>query len=126
MGLTTQCSFLFKYVVSVRKFRISPIYAVSRAYEEFLEIFWSIFLGEDGSPLADWSIKSPNSVHKHAIFVQDFPESLIANEHLNRAIHDAVGQNPPEIPRIGGCCGFSDRHYIAGNRPNGKFMGVIQ
>ena len=44
-------------------------------------------------------MKSPNSVHKHAIFVQDFPESLIANEHLNRAIHDAVGAkclwNPP-------------------------------
>ena len=78
----------------------------------FWEIFFDIFPDEDGSPLADWSMKSPNSVHKHEIFVQDFPESLIANEHLNRAIHDAVGQNASGIPRIGGCCEFSDRHYI--------------
>ena len=57
-------------------------------------------------------MKSPNSVHKHEIFVQDFPESLIANEHLNRAIHDAVGQNVSGIPHIWGCYEFSDRHYL--------------
>ena len=78
----------------------------------FWEIFSGIFPDEDGSPLADWSIKSPNGVHKHAVFVQDFSESLIANEHLNRAIPDAVGQNAPGIPHIWGCCEFSDRHYI--------------
>ncbi len=42
-----------------------------------------------------------SSVHKHEIFVQDFPESLIANEHLNRAIHDAVGQNASGPPVLG-------------------------
>ena len=78
----------------------------------FWEIFFGVFSDEDGNPLADWSMKSPNSVHKHEIFVQDFPESLIANEHLNRAIHDAVGRNASGIPRIEGCCEFSDRHYI--------------
>ncbi len=65
----------------------------------FGKYFFGIFPDEDGGPLADWSMKSPNSIHKHAIFVQDFPESLIANEHLNRAIHDAVVAkclwNPP-------------------------------
>ncbi len=108
------------YIVSVRKFRISPIYAVWRAYEGHGEIFLGIFPDEDGNPLADWSMKSPNSVHKHAIFVQDFPESLIANEHLNRAIHDAVGQNASGIPRIGGCCEFSDRHCNLGVHRNRK------
>ncbi len=34
---------------------------------------------EDGRSFTDWNIKSPNSGHKHAIFMQDLPESLIAN-----------------------------------------------
>ena len=80
----------------------------------FWEIFFGIFPDEDGSPLADWGMKSPNSVHKHTIFVQDFPESLIANEHLNRAIHDAVGQMPLESPVLGVAVNFRMRQHIRG------------
>ena len=89
--------------------------AVWRAYEAHGEIFLGNFPDEDGHPLANLSHEiSDTCVHKHAIFVQDFPESLIANEHLIRAIHDAVGQNASGIPRIGGCSEYSDRHYIGG------------
>ena len=78
----------------------------------FWRYFLVFFLTKMRAFLADWSVQSPNSVHKHVIFVQDFPESLIANEPLNRSIHDAVGQNTSGIPRIWNYCEFSDRHYI--------------
>ncbi len=64
-------------------------------------------------------MKSPNSIHKHAIFVQDSPESLIANEHLNRSIHDAVGKMPLESPVLGVAVNFrTDTKYTAEVRAN--------
>ena len=72
----------------------------------FWRYFFGIFPDEDGSPLADWSMKSPNSVHKHAIFVQDFPESLIANEHLNRSIMVLWGKMPLKSPVLGVAVNF--------------------
>ena len=41
--------------------------------------FRDILPDEDGRSFTDWGIKSLNSGHKHAIFMQDLPESLIAN-----------------------------------------------
>ncbi len=56
------------------------------------------------------SLEGGNSGHKDAILVQDSPESLIAIEHLNHSIHDAVGKNASEIPLIWNYCEFSDRN----------------